>query len=151
MESLRAKTGVAFDKAYLSQMIAHHEAAVQMAKDILKATKNANTKRDADAVIASQAAQIARMTGWLRSWYKDAPLPAEVALVNKDMAGMMAMPADTDAMFYTMMIPHHQGAIDMSELALKNSGRAEVKALARKIIAEQRAEIAAYATKLPDG
>ena len=47
-----------------------------------------------------------------------------------------------DARFIVMMIPHHQGAIAMSELALKRARRPEIKALAERIISSQSREIA---------
>jgi uncharacterized protein (DUF305 family) len=47
-----------------------------------------------------------------------------------------------DARFIVMMIPHHQGAIAMSELALKRARRPEIKALAQRIITSQSREIA---------
>ena len=39
------------------------------------------------------------------------------------------------------MIPHHQGAIDMSEELIKKSKDTQLKLLAEKIIKEQKAEI----------
>ena len=39
------------------------------------------------------------------------------------------------------MIQHHQGAIQMAEQEVANGQNAEAKALAQKIIADQRAEI----------
>ena len=47
MESLRGKTGEAFDRAFLSQMIAHHAAAVRMAEDALGTAAKPETKREA--------------------------------------------------------------------------------------------------------
>lgn len=44
--------------------------------------------------------------------------------------------------FLTGMIPHHQMAIDMSRLALRQATDTQVKGLARRIIAEQTPEIA---------
>ncbi len=44
--------------------------------------------------------------------------------------------------FLTGMIPHHQMAIDMSKLALRYATDPQVKDLARRIISEQRPEIA---------
>ena len=46
-----------------------------------------------------------------------------------------------DIMFLQMMIPHHQQAIDISDLALTKSADAELLALAKDIRDEQAAEI----------
>ena len=46
-----------------------------------------------------------------------------------------------DIMFLQMMIPHHQQAIDISDLALTISADAELLALAKSIRDEQAAEI----------
>lgn len=53
--------------------------------------------------------------------------------------GAMGMrPADQH--FITMMIPHHDGAIAMAELALKRAKRPEIRALAEQIKTSQTAE-----------
>lgn len=46
-----------------------------------------------------------------------------------------------DRHFIEQMIPHHEGAIAMANLALEKSGRAEIKALATAIIEGQTKEI----------
>jgi uncharacterized protein (DUF305 family) len=46
-----------------------------------------------------------------------------------------------DIMFLQMMIPHHQQAIDISNLAIKNSQDPELLALAKIIARDQAAEI----------
>ena len=46
-----------------------------------------------------------------------------------------------DIMFAEMMIPHHEQAIEMSELALKNTGNPDVLALAEQIRGAQEPEI----------
>jgi uncharacterized protein (DUF305 family) len=40
------------------------------------------------------------------------------------------------------MIPHHQGAVDMSKHALKHANRPELQKMAKEIIASQEKEIA---------
>lgn len=50
-------------------------------------------------------------------------------------------PARLEAVFLSLMIPHHQGALDMAQLVLERSSRAELKALANDIITSQTAEI----------
>lgn len=49
---------------------------------------------------------------------------------------------DADAMFVTMMIPHHQQAVEMADLVLGKDGLdARVADLARRIMAAQQPEI----------
>lgn len=56
----------------------------------------------------------------------------------------MDMPAtgDVDVDFAQMMIPHHQGAIDMAKAELASGKDPELRQLAEKIIAAQEKEIA---------
>lgn len=46
-----------------------------------------------------------------------------------------------DIMFLQMMIPHHQQAVDISEIALKVSKNTELLALAKIILRDQKSEI----------
>ena len=57
--------------------------------------------------------------------------------------GMTAAPesGDPDGVFVRMMIPHHQGAIDMSKALLLYGKDRELQQLAKSIIAEQQNEI----------
>ena len=48
---------------------------------------------------------------------------------------------DYDRYFIANMIAHHQGAVDMANLALKNAQHQEIKDLATAIVTEQTAEI----------
>ena len=55
-----------------------------------------------------------------------------------------------DVMFLQMMIPHHQQAIDISNIALKTSKDSELLALANAIIKAQTAEIVQMQSWLND-
>ncbi|AZB72494.1 DUF305 domain-containing protein [Synechococcus elongatus] len=48
---------------------------------------------------------------------------------------------NADQHFIVMMIPHHEGAIAMADLAIKQSQRSEIRALARAIQTTQAQEI----------
>jgi uncharacterized protein (DUF305 family) len=47
----------------------------------------------------------------------------------------------SDELFIDAMVPHHQGAIDMAEVALQNAEHPEIRTLATNIISAQEAEI----------
>jgi uncharacterized protein (DUF305 family) len=69
---------------------------------------------------------------------------SEMAQANARMhAGMDITPSgDTDRDFARMMIPHHQGAIDMALVELKYGRDEKLRRLAQSIIVEQGQEIA---------
>ncbi len=47
----------------------------------------------------------------------------------------------SDERFIDAMVPHHQGAVEMARVALKNAEHEEIKQLSRNIISSQQAEI----------
>jgi len=49
---------------------------------------------------------------------------------------------DADRDFVRMMIPHHQGAIDMAKIEIQFGKDEKLKAMARDIVAAQEKEIA---------
>jgi hypothetical protein len=75
----------------------------------------------------------------------EAPFLAEnQAAMNKMMAGMAIKPSgDVDHDFSAMMIPHHQGAIDMARAELRYGRNEQLRRIAQEIIVEQQQEIAA--------
>jgi uncharacterized protein (DUF305 family) len=63
--------------------------------------------------------------------------------MNRMMAGMEVKPTgDVDTDFALMMIPHHQGAIDMAKAQLRFGKNERLLTLAREIITKQEQEIA---------
>ncbi|GLK86889.1 DUF305 domain-containing protein [Ancylobacter defluvii] len=75
----------------------------------------------------------------------EAPFLAEnTAAMDKMMAEMEVKPTgDIDADFTAMMIPHHQGAIDMAVAYLRYGTNPQLRRLAQEIVVEQQQEIAA--------
>jgi hypothetical protein len=67
----------------------------------------------------------------------------EVAM-EKMMRDMSAKPTgDVDHDFVEMMVPHHQGAIDMAQAILRYGHNEQLRRLAQEIIVTQQQEIAA--------
>jgi uncharacterized protein (DUF305 family) len=58
------------------------------------------------------------------------------------------MSGDPDRDFLTMMIPHHQGAVDMAGLVLVHGRDPLTRQIAEEIIASQSAEVASMQARL---
>jgi uncharacterized protein (DUF305 family) len=78
------------------------------------------------------------------------PFYAEMATADTTMHRDMtiAPSGDVDRDFLRMMIPHHQGAIDMALVVLKYGRDERVKRLAQSIVVEQGEEITYMRTLL---
>jgi uncharacterized protein (DUF305 family) len=76
---------------------------------------------------------------------KEAPFLAEnAAAMRRMMTGMDAkLTGDVDADFAAVMIPHHQGAVDMAIAYLRHGKNERLRRIAQEIIVDQQQEIAA--------
>ena len=76
--------------------------------------------------------------------------------MNEGMAKMMSdmhapgYTGDADIDFLAMMIPHHEGAVDMARLLLQHGNDPVTRMLAEEIIASQRVEIESMQRRLAD-
>jgi uncharacterized protein (DUF305 family) len=66
MKQLKAATGAAFDKQFLTMMITHHQGAISMAKDEQAKGANTDAKKLAQNIITAQQTEIATMSGLLK-------------------------------------------------------------------------------------
>ena len=145
-----------FDLQFIDQMIIHHQGAIMSAEHMIAGSERPELRQLSENIQTSQAEQIEQMRAWREEWYPDAaptfemdPTQMNEMMGDNQMQEMMGdehmqemMGTDgNDAMFLSMMIPHHQLAIDMSEQALDNAEHPELKELAQQIIDEQSAEI----------
>ena len=66
------------------------------------------------------------------------------AAMTRMMAGMEVKPSgNIDRDFAAMMIPHHQGAIEMAQAELRYGSNEQLRRIAQEIIVDQQQEIAA--------
>jgi uncharacterized protein (DUF305 family) len=97
------------------------------------------------AGVAAGPSQGAAQAATLGSAVTEKPFLAENnAAMDKMMAGMAVKPTgDVDVDFASMMIPHHQGAIDMALAELRYGKNEQLRRIAQEIIVDQQQEIAA--------
>jgi hypothetical protein len=69
-------------------------------------------------------------------------LRENAAAMTKMMDAMTVKPTgDVDADFVAMMVPHHQGAVEMAQAVLRYGRNPQIKRLAQEIIVTQQQEI----------
>ncbi len=138
-------SGKAFDRAFLSMMLVHHQGAVDMSQAVLKSAKDAQVKTWTADIVRVQQREITQMQGWLGT-LGGVDKTAQSSM-NTEMGAMMsALKAskNSDAALVQGMLPHHASAIEMASLALQRSSDARVLTLARGIIRTQADEMYAY-------
>ena len=83
---------------------------------------------------------------------EEAPFLAENdAAMTRMMDDMAVKPTgDVDRDFVAMMVPHHQGAIDMAVAVLRHGHNERVRRLAQEIIVTQQEEISAMRLAVGD-
>lgn len=144
------------DVTFAQEMIPHHQQAVEMA-DLAETRAESQEVKDLAADIeAAQGPEIETMTGWLESWGEDVPDEGMSGMdhgdmSSDDMGGMMtedemadleaASGAQFDQMFLTMMIEHHEGAIEMARTEQSEGEFPEAVDMAEEIETTQAEEI----------
>lgn len=144
--------GEDYDRMFLSNMIAHHQGAIDMAKMAQASARHDELKALASAIVSAQATEIADMTSWQQAWGYPASNGAammdhsaigmedDMAAMTKSLEGKTG--DDFDKAFLSAMIEHHTSAIDMARPAATNAQHREVKDLAKSIINAQTSEVA---------
>ena len=77
----------------------------------------------------------------------EADMDAGMARMMRDMHGV-GYTGDPDRDFLAMMVPHHEGAVDMARLVLIHGRDPLVRQLAEDIIASQTTEIAGMRARM---
>ena len=156
---------VQVDRHFIEMMIPHHQDAIVMADLALSRGRRSEVKELATSVKREQTSEIQQMRTWYKQWYGTA-VPAH-SMTDMGMMGdhhnqkqgtgsgmgqgMMNMKMDINALktakdfdkeFVRQMIPHHQMAVMMAQMASECASHPEIRTLAQSIITSQSAEIA---------
>ena len=136
------------DAAFIADMTAHHQGAVDMAKLAQKQAEHAEVKELADDIVSSQEAEIATMKT-IRddmpgmSEHGDAHMGLDKHAMGMDMdMAALETAKPFDRAFIDAMVPHHQGAIAMAKELLAKGEHPGLRRMADDIISAQTKEIA---------
>ncbi|GAA2961378.1 MULTISPECIES: DUF305 domain-containing protein [Streptomycetaceae] len=143
------------DVTFAQGMIPHHLQALVMSDMVESHGATSEVEALAEKIKKAQKPEIDTMTGWLEAWGEEVPTGMDGMGHGDDTTGMPGMMGDQDMnrlgqangstfddMFLTMMIEHHEGAIDMAKTEKREGAYGPATALADSIITSQTAEIA---------
>lgn len=146
MDELRQLSGVAFDRAFFSMMIPHHQSAIEMSRLALPRLQDPLVRAWAQSIIDEQQKEIAEMQGELRrlggvDTSRQTRMRTMLAGMMPMMTQMMGTATSPDHAFLMMMVPHHGSANEMANLALQQGQSEAVLSLAQRIMMAQADEM----------
>jgi uncharacterized protein (DUF305 family) len=141
------------DVAFATNMIPHHQQAVEMSAMVPDRSTNPAVVKLAADISAAQGPEIETMKAFLVQWNAG----GSDHQGHGDMAGGMHMDGmvdqaamtkleslkgpEFDTLWLQSMIGHHEGAIKMAQAELAGGANADAKTLAGQIVTGQQAEI----------
>ncbi|MFE1315083.1 DUF305 domain-containing protein [Streptomyces sp. NPDC058755] len=139
------------DVAFAQGMIPHHQQALEMARLADGRASSAQVLGLATRIEKAQDPEIRTMTGWLKTWGEQMPMAGMDHSGHAGMSGMMsdddmaalkkATGTDFDTKFLSLMVEHHQGAVEMAEAEKGKGQYGPAKGVADDIVSAQNAEI----------
>lgn len=143
------EAAVETDGAFIVEMTAHHESAIEMAEMAEERAQHPEIRKLAAEIITTQGDEIDQLEVIHQGLFADPVAegdhgtlglePHEAGMAMDDSELESAKPFDTA--FIDMMVPHHQGAIRMARIQLDQGQDAGLHALAKRIIDAQSREI----------
>lgn len=137
---------------FISQMIPHHRAAIEMSRNVLRYTNNAELRKIATNIISEQTKSIENMEcikcACASLSNSAADLEKYQNCMNNIMQKMFSEMGNArttnhiSCNFMWEMIPHHRGAVEMSENALKFPICNSLDPILKDIISSQKKGIA---------
>lgn len=142
------------DVAFATNMIPHHEQAVELSKLVPDRSTNPEVKELAEQISNAQEPEIRTMQVLLVQWNENPDAGSGHGGHQGHGANMQGMVDDAtmtklqnlsgpefDTLWLQSMIGHHQGAIEMARAELANGENVDAKRLAQSIVDTQQAEI----------
>ncbi len=134
------------DKAFIDAMVPHHQGAVEMARAALENAEHEEIKQLSRNIISTQRDEIEELKAIKEQEFGTSEVPMDMSAQEMQMMGMtdpdaLANREPFDKAFIDAMIPHHQSAIEMAQVAYRQSNNPEIKTLAEGIVEAQTREI----------
>jgi uncharacterized protein (DUF305 family) len=135
------------DVEFAQAMLPHHIQGVELAELALKTVTDPDVRAVAERIVASQSAERDFLERWLASLAPELQAGHEhhammgmlTARQMSDYASLRGLAARNQ--FLRLMQLHHEGAIQMANTRLTQTGDGTITSFARSVIVEQSSEI----------
>ncbi len=139
--------GASAPETWVRKMIEHHRGAIEMSEALISQGGDPNVLEKARMTAQEQGRdqeQLERMLrAGIRATRSGSPNPfveAENRMNERMMAATGSTPSET---WVRMMIEHHRGAVEMSNILVRQGGDPQLVAMARSTVEKQTRDIAA--------
>jgi uncharacterized protein (DUF305 family) len=149
------------DVTFATDMIPHHQQAVEMSELVPDRTTNQKLIALAEQISAAQQPEINALRVFLVQWNENPQDSTGGHQGHGAMSGMVdeatmtklqaLKGAEFDKLWLQSMIGHHQGAIEMAKAEVANGRNVDAKSMAQSIIDAQQGEIATMNQMLGGG
>lgn len=140
------------DVAFATNMIPHHQQAVEMSALVPDRTTNPELIALARQISDAQEPEIKALRVFLVQWNENPDAATDEGHANHaDMQGMVDEATmarlqslrgeQFDTLWLESMISHHEGAVEMAEVEIANGENVDAKNMAQTMIDTQQAEI----------
>lgn len=135
------------DAMFIEEMVPHHQDAIDMAELAPSRAEHPEIIELAERIQESQSAENEQMRSWYLEWFDSEVPDAEGGGMMGPMMGsdtdldLLRDAEDFDKEFIEQMVPHHQMAIMMSQMAGRSTDRKEMQELTDSIVETQSREI----------
>ncbi|MDQ3571408.1 MAG: DUF305 domain-containing protein [Actinomycetota bacterium] len=145
------EAAVETDGAFIVEMTAHHESAIEMAEIAEERAQRPQIRELATDIIATQSEEIDELEALHQALFAEPVAEGDHGTLGLEPheAGMEMDARELESAkpferaFIDMMVPHHQGAIRMARVQLDKGQNPQIHDLAQAIIDAQSREIEA--------
>jgi len=134
------------DERFIDAMVPHHQGAIDMAEVALENAEHLELPQLAENVISTQQGEIEQLRSIKEQEFGTSEVPTQMSPEEMEMMGMedpaeLANQRPFDLAFINAMIPHHESAIEMAQVALAESDNPAIRDLTGRIVDDQTREI----------
>ncbi|MGE4443695.1 MAG: DUF305 domain-containing protein [Candidatus Altimarinota bacterium] len=130
---------VTSEKDFITQMIPHHQEAIDTSKIVGEETNNEELKSLTQAIISAQENEISIMKDILKTKYQTS---GESTMYHNMMGDLTQLSgSELEKSYLEGMIEHHKGAIEMAKSVENIKLSPEIKEIVNNIILSQENEI----------